>query len=160
MEMSGPFWLLYLANMTSQELLSFAGTGVYIAPMLGIILTSAFWGRVGDRIGNKTMMIRALAGLALTQLGLVFANDVWIVLILRFIQGDCAGYIAPAQAYGIAIVPASQHTRLFAWLQVSTNTGALLGALTGGAILDLLSFFWISPSASIICALCTLFWCS
>lgn len=156
MEMSGPFWPLHLASMTSQELLSFAGTGVYIAPMLGIILTSAFWGRVGDRIGNKTMMIRALAGLALTQLGLAFADDVWIVLILRFVQGACAGYIAPAQAYGIAMVPASQHTCLFAWLQVSTNTGALLGAITGGAILDLLSFFWINLSASIICALCAL----
>ncbi|AHG18394.1 MFS transporter [Chania multitudinisentens RB-25] len=156
MEMSGPFWPLHLANMTSSELLSIAGTGVYIAPMLGIMLTSTFWGRIGDRTGNKTMMLRALAGLSLTQLGLAFANDIWLVLLLRFIQGTCAGYIAPAQAYGIAMVPPSQRTRLFAWLQVSTNAGSLAGAVAGGAILDLLSFFWINLSASIICALCAL----
>ncbi len=42
---------------------------VYVGPMLGIILTSAFWGRIGDRYGHKLMMIRALAGLSLTQLG-------------------------------------------------------------------------------------------
>lgn len=154
MEMSGPFWPLHLASMTSQERLSIVGTGVYIAPMLGIMLTSTFWGRIGDRTGNKAMMVRALSGLALTQAGLAFANDVWIVLLLRFIQGACAGYIAPAQAYGIAMVPASQRTRLFAWLQVSTNVGSLAGAIAGGAILDLLSFFWINLSASIICALC------
>lgn len=79
-----PFWPLYLESMTSTELLSIAGTGVYIAPMLGVMLTSTFWGRVGDKTGNKVMMIRALMGLALTQLGLAFANEVWLVLILRF----------------------------------------------------------------------------
>lgn len=156
MEMSGPFWPLHIESMTSTELLSIAGTGVYIAPMLGVMLTSTFWGRVGDITGNKVMMIRALMGLALTQLGLAFANDVWLVLILRFLQGTCAGYIAPAQAYGIAMVPAAQRTRLFAWLQVSTNAGSLAGAIIGGAILDLLSFFWINVSAFIICTLCAL----
>lgn len=156
MEMSGPFWPLHIESMTSTELLSIAGTGVYIAPMLGVMLTSTFWGRVGDKTGNKVMMIRALMGLALTQLGLAFANDVWLVLILRFLQGTCAGYIAPAQAYGIAMVPAAQRTRLFAWLQVSTNAGSLAGAIIGGAILDLLSFFWINVSAFIICTLCAL----
>lgn len=156
MEMSGPFWPIHLESMTSTELLSIAGTGVYIAPMLGIMLTSTFWGRLGDRTGNKVMMIRALMGLALTQLGLAFANDVWLILLLRFLQGSCAGYIAPSQAYSVAMVPASQRTRLFAWLQVSTNAGSLAGAITGGAILDLLSFFWINFSAFIICTLCAL----
>ncbi|MDJ4288756.1 MFS transporter [Salmonella enterica] len=156
MEMSGPFWPIHLESMTSTELLSIAGTGVYIAPMLGIMLTSTFWGRLGDRTGNKVMMIRALMGLALTQLGLAFANDVWLILLLRFLQGSCAGYIAPAQAYSVAMVPAAQRTRLFAWLQVSTNAGSLAGAITGGAILDLLSFFWINFSAFIICTLCAL----
>lgn len=39
-----PFWPLHLESMTSTELLSIAGTGVYIAPMLGVMLTSTFWG--------------------------------------------------------------------------------------------------------------------
>ncbi|UMS28652.1 MFS transporter [Escherichia coli] len=156
MEMSGPFWPLHLVSMTTDEFLSIAGTGVYIAPMLGVMLTSTFWGRIGDKTGNKAMMVRALMGLALTQFCLAFADDVWIVLFLRFVQGACAGYIAPAQAYGIAMVPSSQRTRLFAWLQVSTNAGSLAGAIVGGIILDLLSFFWINLSASFICAFCAL----
>lgn len=142
--------------MASTELLSIVGTGVYIAPMLGVMLTSTFWGRIGDKTGNKVMMIRALMGLALTQLGLAFANDVWVILLLRFLQGTCAGYIAPAQAYGIAMIPIAQRTRLLAWLQVSTNAGSLAGAIAGGAILDLLSFFWINFGAFIICTLCAL----
>ncbi|WP_323640958.1 MFS transporter [Pectobacterium polonicum] len=154
MEMSGPFWPLHLESMSSGAELSIAGIAVYVGPMLGIMLTSAFWGRMGDRLGNKAMMIRALFGLALTQLGLAWANDIWTIAALRFIQGACAGYIAPAQAYGVAVVSPLQRTRLFAWLQVSTNVGSLLGAIVGGLILDYLNFFWINLSAAILCALC------
>ncbi len=85
MEMSGPFWPVHLRGLTSSEsVFSFASIAVYVGPMLGIILTSAFWGRIGDRYGHKLMMIRALAGLSLTQLGLALFSDIWVILLLRF----------------------------------------------------------------------------
>jgi len=155
MEMSGPFWPVHLRSLTSSDdLFTFASVGVYIGPMLGIMLTSTFWGRMGDRFGHKSMMMRALFGLAVTQFALAFAGDVFSILILRFLQGACAGYIAPAQAYGVSIESPSRRAKLFAYLQVSTNLGSLCGALVGGVILDLASFFWINFSAAILCALC------
>lgn len=155
MEMSGPFWPLHLRSLSTSAFESgFAGVAVYVGPMLGIMLTSAFWGRIGDRTGHKLMMIRALVGLSLTQLALAFASDVWTVLALRFMQGACAGYIAPAQTYGVKLVPAERRTRLFAYLQVSTNLGSLVGALGGGVILDHASFFWINASAAVLCGAC------
>jgi len=46
MEMSGPFWPVHLRSLTSSDdLFTFAIVGVYIGPMLGIMLTSTFWGR-------------------------------------------------------------------------------------------------------------------
>ncbi|MGX9567224.1 MFS transporter [Pseudomonas viciae] len=156
MEMSGPFWPVHLRQLTSNDaVFSFASTAVYVGPMLGIILTSAFWGRIGDRYGHKLMMIRALAGLSLTQLGLALCNDIWVILVLRFLQGAFAGYIAPAQAYGVSIEAPSRRARLFAILQISTNVGSLLGAVAGGLILDHATFFWINIVASGLCALCT-----
>tara|TARA_R100001126_G_scaffold100601_2_gene78785 strand:+ start:1005 stop:2228 length:1224 start_codon:yes stop_codon:yes gene_type:complete len=155
MEMSGPFWPVHLRSLTSSDdLFTLASIGVYVGPMLGIMLTSTFWGRVGDRFGHKAMMIRALFGLAATQLALAFSGDVFSILILRFLQGACAGYIAPAQAYGVSIESPARRAKLFAYLQVSTNLGSLCGALFGGVILDLASFFWINFSAAILCALC------
>ena len=154
MEMSGPFWPFHLRSLTSSDdLFTLASIGVYVGPMLGIMLTSTFWGRVGDRFGHKAMMIRALFGLAATQLVLAFSGDVFSILILRFLQGACAGYIAPAQAYGVSIESPARRAKLFAYLQVSTNLGSLCGALRGGVILDLASFFWINFSAAILCAL-------
>ncbi|SDB52839.1 MFS transporter [Pseudomonas sp. NFACC13-1] len=156
MEMSGPFWPVHLRGLTSSEsVFSFASIAVYVGPMLGIILTSAFWGRIGDRYGHKLMMIRALAGLSLTQLGLALCSDIWIILVLRFLQGAFAGYIAPAQAYGVSIEDPSRRARLFAILQISTNVGSLLGAVVGGLILDYATFFWINIIASALCAVCT-----
>lgn len=157
MEMSGPFWPLHLRGLTdSDTLFSFASIAVYVGPMLGILLTSAFWGRIGDRYGHKWMMIRALVGLTLTQLGLALFSDLWTILVLRFLQGACAGYIAPAQAYGVSIEAPSRRARLFALLQISTNVGSLLGAVVGGLILDHATFFWINLSAAALCAVCTL----
>lgn len=157
MEMSGPFWPVHLRELTgSDTLFSVASIAVYVGPMLGILLTSAFWGRIGDRYGHKLMMIRALAGLTLTQLGLALLNDIWAILILRFLQGAFAGYIAPAQAYGVSIEAPARRARLFAILQISTNVGSLLGAVAGGLILDHATFFWINLSAAILCAVCTL----
>ncbi|TFF13543.1 MFS transporter [Pseudomonas sp. BCA14] len=156
MEMSGPFWPVHLRGLTTSEsLFSFASIAVYVGPMLGIILTSAFWGRIGDRYGHKLMMIRALAGLSLTQLGLALFSDIWVILVLRFLQGAFAGYIAPAQAYGVSIEAPSRRARLFAILQISTNVGSLLGAVVGGLILDYATFFWINIIASALCAVCT-----
>ena len=125
MEMSGPFWPIHLKALSTSSLeFGFAGVAVYVGPMLGIMLTSEFWGRVGDRTGHKLMMIRALLGLSLTQLALAFAGDIWTILALRFAQGACAGYIAPAQTYGVSIESPLRRARLFAYLQVSTNLGS------------------------------------
>jgi MFS family permease len=155
MEMSGPFWPLYLKALSpSAWVFNLAGIGVYVGPMLGIMLTSAFWGRIGDRHGNKLMMIRALLGLSVTQLLIAFTTDVWAILVLRFLQGACAGYIAPAQAYGVQIETPARRALLFAHLQIATNVGSLAGAVFGGVILDHASFAVINITASILCALC------
>lgn len=155
MEMSGPFWPIYLRELTdSDTLFSTASVAVYVAPMIGLILTGAFWGRVGDKYGHRLMMIRALGGLSLTQLAICFSSDIISIVTLRFIQGACAGYIAPAQAYGVSVSDAKKRTRLFVMLQVSTNVGSLSGGIFGGVILDIAPFYWINAVAAILCALC------
>lgn len=157
MEMSGPFWPLHLRRLAGSEtLFALASVLVYVGPMLGIMLTASFWGRIGDRLGHKPMMVRALLGLALTQFALAWTTDVAAILLLRFVQGACAGYIAPAQAYGVAIAPVGRRARLFALLQVSTNVGSLAGAVAGGLILDHASFFWINVLAAALCGACAL----
>lgn len=155
MEMSGPFWPIQIKVLSpSDGVFGLASIGVYVCPMIGMSLTSAFWGRMGDRYGNRLMMLRALGGLAVTQLLVALAQDVSTVLALRFLQGACAGYIAPAQAYGLQITGGKDRASLFAWLQVATNAGSLAGAFLGGLILDGFPFAAVNLTAGAICALC------
>jgi MFS family permease len=155
MEMSGPFWPIQIKALSpSDSVFGLAGIGVYVGPMLGMSLTSTFWGRMGDRYGNRLMMVRALGGLAITQLLVAVAQDVWTIMALRFLQGACAGYIAPAQAYGVQVTGGKDRASLFAWLQVATNAGSLGGAFLGGLILDSLPFAAVNLTAGGICALC------
>lgn len=155
MEMSGPFWPLRLRELCESDVaFTFAATGTYVAPMLGVALTGGLWGKVGDRYGHKLMILRALAALAVIQVGLAFAADAWVIVLLRFLQGACAGFAAPAQAYGVALETRERRGRLFAFLQVSTNVGSLGGAVIGGVILDHASFFWINIAAAVLCVGC------
>lgn len=157
MELSGPFWPIHLQNIANSSWqASIASVGVYVLPMFGIMLTSTFWGSLGDRIGRKWMLVRALIGLALTQLALAYADSVWFIMVLRFIQGACAGYVATAQAYGVQVVPTERRTRFFAFLQIATNVGSLVGATLGGYILDASSFFWINFTGAMVCCVCIL----
>jgi MFS family permease len=155
MEMSGPFWPLQIKALSpSDGVFGIAGVGVYVAPMIGVSLSSAFWGRIGDRYGHRLMMVRALGGLAVTQLLVAFAADVWTIVALRLLQGACAGYIAPAQAYGVQVTGGKDRASLFAWLQVATNVGSLGGAFLGGLILDRFPFAAINLTAGVVCTLC------
>lgn len=155
MEMSGPFWPLRIEELSSSGgIFALAGIGVYVCPMIGVSLTSALWGRMGDRYGNRLMMVRALVGLAITQILVSFAQEAWLILFLRFLQGCCAGYIAPAQAYGIQITGGRNRGVLLTWLQVATNVGSLGGAFLGGLILDSSSFTTINLTAGLICGIC------
>lgn len=155
MEMSGPFWPIQIKVLSpSDSVFGLASVGVYVGPMIGMSLTSTLWGRIGDRYGNRLMMVRALGGLAVTQLLVAVAQDAWTIMALRFLQGACAGYIAPAQAYGVQITGGKDRASLFAWLQVATNVGSLGGAFLGGLILDRFPFAAVNLTAGAICALC------
>jgi len=155
MEMSGPFWPIQIKLLSpSDSVFGLAGIGVYVGPMIGMSLTSTFWGRMGDRYGNRLMMVRALGGLAVTQLLVALAQDVWTIMLLRFLQGACAGYIAPAQAFGVQMTGGKDRASLFALLQVATNVGSLGGAFLGGLILDSFPFAAVNMTAGGICALC------
>lgn len=155
MEMSNPFWPMYLPTLAGGSAWQ-ALAGTYVLPMLGMALTSVWWGRIGDRHGHKWMMVRALCGLALTQLALACSTSVAEVLAWRLLQGMLAGFIAPAQAYGVALLRGASPYALFAALQVATNLGSLLGATLGGFLWERLPFAWLNLSAGFVCALCAL----
>ena len=155
MEMSGPFWPLQLRALgDAPGGLAVASAVAYAGPLVTAMLFTPLWGRIGDRVGHKPMLLRALLALAATQLWLAYAGSGIVVLLVRLLQGALAGFIAAAQAYGAGIVPRAERGALMARLQVATALGSVLGPLAGGLLFSSLGFTTVNVAAAVICLAC------
>ena len=158
MEMSAPFWPLHLRQLgqLSPTALAWASSIAYAGPMVTAMLLAPVWGRWGDRIGHKPMLLRALVALALTQVWIAYTDDTVVILVARLVQGGLAGFIAAAQAYGGSLVGKAERGTLMARLQVATAVGSVLGPVLGGWLYDAFDFRMLNLSAAVICAGCAL----
>jgi MFS family permease len=153
MEMSGPFWPLHLRTLgqLTQAELAWASGLAYAGPMVMAMCCTPFWGRIGDRVGHKPMVLRALLALAGTQFWIAFAGDVVTLLAARLAQGALAGFIAAAQAYGACLVSGEKRGTLMARLQVATAVGSFAGPLAGGWAFDAIGFRFLNILAAALC---------
>jgi len=157
MEMSGPFWPLQLRALgDAPGGLAVASAVAYAGPLVTAMLFTPLWGGIGDRVGHKPMLLRALLALAATQLWLAYATSGTTVLLVRLLQGALAGFIAAAQAYGAGIVPRAERGALMAQLQVATALGSVLGPLAGGLVFSSFGFMAVNAAAATICIACAL----
>lgn len=157
MEMSGPFWPLHIQTLLgagAQQQLALLSMAVYAVPMAASMLLSPLWARLGDRIGHKPMIIRALLALGLFQGAVMFIADPWILILVRCLQGGLAGFLIAAQAYALLCCHDASNARTLASLHSATAVGALLGPILGGWLLDEHGFRFICGIASGICLIC------
>jgi DHA1 family tetracycline resistance protein-like MFS transporter len=105
---------------------------------LGQVLSAPGWGRYSDHHGRKpaitVSLIVASIGMALVAFG-VFANNLWAVLLGRFISGLGEGNMAIAQA--MASDESRDHEAgNFAAISIAMNAGWIIGPLLGGFLGD------------------------
>jgi len=156
MEMSGPFWSLHLRRLgdLSPHALAWTSAIAYAGPMAMAMCTTPWWGRVGDRVGHKTMLLRALLALAATQWWIAATDSVAVILVVRLLQGALAGTIAAAQAYGARLVTRQARGALMAQLQVATALGSVAGPVLGGWLFDARGFGAVNVWAGAACLAC------
>ena len=156
MEMSGPFWSLHLRRLgdLSPHALAWTSAIAYAGPMAMAMCTTSWWGRLGDRVGHKPMLLRALLALAATQWWIAATDSVAVILFVRLLQGALAGYIATAQAYGARLVTRDARGALMAQLQVATAIGSVTGPVLGGWLFDAQGFTSVNVWAGAACLLC------
>ncbi|MCS0616497.1 MFS transporter [Massilia kyonggiensis] len=156
MEMSGPFWPLHLRRLgeLSPHALAWVSAIAYAGPMAMAMCTTPWWGRLGDRVGHKPMLLRALLALAATQWWIAATDSVAVILSVRLLQGALAGYIAAAQAYGARLVTREARGALMAQLQAATAIGSVTGPVIGGWLFDVQGFTSVNAWAGAACLLC------
>ena len=156
--MSLPYWPLYLSQLlpNSPAAVKYWSALIYLAPFISAAISAPLWGAVGDRFGYKAMLLRACFGLFITQILILCTANVFLIFIIRFLQGALSGVIVAAQAWALAISPNEKRGFVIGKLQSGLAVGELIGPLMGGIIATQAGYRSMFFLSSIVCLVITL----
>ncbi|MGD9581725.1 MAG: MFS transporter [Vampirovibrionia bacterium] len=120
-----------------------------------LILTSTLliWGKLGDKIGLKKLLLIGLVIFSVAAFFSGLSDNVNILTILRFFQGIAASIlIVISQAMVSYYAPEKERTKAFSLLTMSIALGMTLGTIIGGYISEFLPWNWIFWVNIPICA--------
>ncbi|MBK8981257.1 MAG: MFS transporter [Ignavibacteria bacterium] len=147
-----PFYIRELGITDLHELEFWSGI-VFSGPFILSFILTPVWGMLGDRFGKKTMVLRAIFGLAVSQLLIGFSADVYQLFIFRMIQGGISGFIASSLALVSSGTPKEKSGYAIGILQTSISSGTVIGPFIGGIISDMTSYrtvFFITSAMCIV----------
>jgi MFS transporter, DHA1 family, multidrug resistance protein len=107
---------------------------------LTAFLFSPIWGRIGDRIGRKKILLFSSVGMGLSIFTMGFVDSVWQLFILRLFMGIFSGFISISQAFISTQTPKEVAGRVLGTLQTGGITGSLIGPLLGGVLADSIGY--------------------
>ncbi len=103
-----------------------------LVTFLASLLCTPLWGRLGDRIGHKKMLMRAHLGMALALAFMSCARTPLEAVLARVVHGALAGLTPAAMAL---VSDGRRSARRISWVQASVTAGAMLGPLLGSFLL-------------------------
>jgi MFS transporter, DHA1 family, multidrug resistance protein len=104
--------------------------------LVGLALGQLLAGPLSDRVGRRTPLLIGVGLFAVTSLMCAFSPSIWVLLVLRFLQGM-------AGAVGVVLVRAmvrdeyegSQAARVFSHLMLVMGLAPIIAPVLGGQIL-------------------------
>ncbi|WP_440710280.1 multidrug effflux MFS transporter [Herbiconiux sp. YIM B11900] len=111
------------------------------AYVLGMSLGLLPVGIIADARGRKSTLLVCLAILVLASLGIAATSEVWLLLVLRFVQG-VGGCACMVVVYAIAADTSRgpQLTALSGWLGASWGLAPVIAPAIGGALVQFTSW--------------------
>ena len=109
--------------------------------MVGMLVGGAIGGIIGDRIGRRFALIGSVLTFGLLTLALAFADNIWMLGILRFLAGlGLGGALPNATALASEYVPRRRRAFAVTLTIVCVPLGGALVALVAGRMLP--TFGW------------------
>lgn len=130
----------------------------YAATFFTAALSAPLWGRLGDRYGRKSMLVRASIGMAVTTAALGLVQNVEQLLALRLIVGLAGGYASGSTILVAAQSPKARSAWALGVLSIGTMTGNIVGPLVGGwvpALIGIRATFFASGALIAVAAVGT-----
>jgi len=136
-----PFLPLFLRDLGQDERSAAAWTGAISSTGAAVQLVAIpLWGAVGDRIGRKLMVQRAMLTAAGTFALFAAAVAPWQLLAIRTLQGAVAAPNASLLALAAAALPPTRISAGMGLMQTAQFLGLTTGPLLGGLAAAALGF--------------------
>ncbi len=103
-------------------------------------LCSPFWGRIGDRFGNKILVQRSLLSFVVVMGLMSRATAPWQLFALRALQGLVAGYGGLAISMAALSAPPERMAAAIGAVQTAQRIGPAVGPVIGGVLAPLVGF--------------------
>lgn len=135
--MTMPFISLFIAelgNFTRFQL------NIYSGLAFGVTFISQAIVCLADRKGRKLMCMRASGVMACTICAIGFAQSVWMIIGMRFLQGVFSGYINNATALMAGETPHNKSGWVMSAMTTAGVAGNLVGPLLGGFLSGLFGY--------------------
>ena len=146
-----PFFIRTLGVTNDAEVTRWSGL-VFAGPFVSSFFATPFWGTMGDKYGRKPMVVRALVGLAISQVLIGFSQNVLQLFLFRILQGAISGFIAATLALVSTSAPKNRVGYALGVLQSASAGGVVLGPFVGGLLADLIGYREIFFVTAALCA--------
>ncbi|MDN8847984.1 MFS transporter, partial [Staphylococcus aureus] len=105
--------------------------------MIGLALGNLFVGPISDAMGRKTPLVVAMLLFTMASIGIIFVENIWVMIALRFVQGFCGGAGAViSRAISSDLYSGKQLTKFLALLMLVNGVAPVIAPALGGIILS------------------------
>lgn len=130
-----PILTLYIRHLGQTENLMFVSGAIVSAMGFSSMISSSGLGKMGDRMGNHRLILLALLYCGVIYLFLARSETSLELGIWRFLFGFGTGALMPSvNALLTRLTPKEGISRVFAYNQMFTNFGQVIGPFVGSAV--------------------------
>lgn len=152
-----PLYIKHLGVQDTASITQLSGIAFGITFIISAIF-SPIWGHAADKFGRKPMLLRASLGMSIVIGCMGFAQNVYVLIGLRLLQGAITGY-GTACTTLIATQTDREHAGFaLGTLSTSNIAGSLIGPVIGGYIgekFGLKNVFFITGSLMMVAFITT-----
>ncbi len=113
---------------------------IFAASYITMILFGPLWGALGDRFGNKSMLIKSGLWITVIMAFMAFAKTPWHLFLLRLANGALSGFVPAGNAMAAANTPKEKVGSALGTIMAGSMAGNVLGPVVGGFLISFLSF--------------------